>query len=535
MKTIFGGKTGLVLLLLVVLLLAGLPVAVWLDLTNLAETNLKRQASDLNSIISSVRSYYASNVVGRILAAPGVPTKVAHNYETIPGAIPIPATLSLELGKVISEQQHNITYRFVSDYPFANRAPHPLDAFEADALRRLRENPNQMISADTTSLFADKVRLVAPVVMGAPCVACHNSHPESPKRDWKVGDVRGLQEVTITQPIGTDLFAFKYLLAYFVLVAAVGFGFIALQRRQAAVIQAMNAELETANEFLASMSMKISRYLSPQIYKSIFSGQKDVTIHTERKRLTIFFSDIKDFTATTERLQPEQITELLNEYFTEMSKIALAHGGTIDKFVGDAMLIFFGDPDTKGDAEDAKACLRMAIEMQDRIAGLNAKWRNAGIEHPFRVRMGINSGYCNVGNFGSDDRMDYTIIGAEANLAARLQSIAEPGHIVISYETYALVRDIVVAHELQPITMKGISREVVPYAVKGILGKGGETIRVFSEHITGLDLYLNANMIDATNAGHVRKVLQDALDALDENVPAKPTITPAGATAPAGS
>jgi adenylate cyclase len=529
MQKIFGGRTGLFLLLLVVLLLVGLPVAVWLDLTNLTETNLNRQASDLNSIISSVRSYYASNVVGRILAAPGSTTKVAHNYETIPGAIPIPATLSLELGKVISEHQHNITYRFVSDYPFANRAPHPLDKFEADALRRLRENPNQTISTDDSSLLVDQVRLVAPVVMGAACVACHNSHPESPKRDWKIGDVRGLQEVTISQPIGTDLFAFKYLLAYFVLVAAAGFTFIALQRRQAKVIGGMNAELETANEFLASMSMKISRYLSPQIYKSIFSGQKDVTIHTERKRLTIFFSDIKDFTATTERLQPEQITQLLNEYFTEMSKIALAHGGTIDKFVGDAMLIFLGDPETKGAAEDAKACLRMAIEMQDRIAGLNAKWRNAGIEHPFRVRMGINSGYCNVGNFGSDDRMDYTIIGAEANLAARLQSIAEPGHIVISYETYALARDIVVAQELQPITMKGISREVVPYTVKGIVRKGGEAIRVFSEHITGLDFYLNASMIDATNATHVRKVLQDAIDALEGDAPAKNPA--AGATA----
>ena len=533
MKKTFGGKTGLFLLLLVVLLLVGLPVAVWLDLTNLTETNLNRQASDLNSIIASVRSYYASNVVGRILATPGTPTKVAHNYEAIPGAIPIPATLSLELGKVISEHQHNITYRFVSDYPFANRAPHPLDAFEADALQRLREKPDQMISTDNSSLFVDQVRLVAPVIMGAACVACHNSHPESPKRDWKVGDVRGLQEVTVTQPIGTDLFAFKYLLAYFVLVAAAGFTFIALQRRQARIIGAMNSELETANEFLASMSMKISRYLSPQIYKSIFSGQKDVTIHTERKRLTIFFSDIKDFTATTERLQPEQITQLLNEYFTEMSKIALAHGGTIDKFVGDAMLIFFGDPETKGDAEDARACLRMAIEMQDRIAGLNAKWRNAGIEHPFRVRMGINSGYCNVGNFGSDDRMDYTIIGAEANLAARLQSIAEPGHIVISYETYALARDIVVAQELQPITMKGISREVVPYAVKGILRKSGEAIRVFSEHITGLDFYLNASMIDATNATHVRKVLQDAIEALEVDPAAKGAA--ADAAAPAGA
>jgi adenylate cyclase len=535
MKKIFGGKTGLVLLLLVVLLLVGLPVAVWLDLTNLTRTSLNRQANDLNSIISSVRTYYASNVVGRILAAPGVPTRVVHNYQEVPGAIPIPATLSLELGKVISERQHNISYRFVSDYPFANRAPHPLDQFEAASLHELRDNPNRMITADTSSLLVDRVRLVAPVVMAAACVACHNIHPESPKRDWKVGDVRGLQEVTITQPVGNDLFAFKYLLAYLLLLAAVGFAFIALQRRQAATIQAMNAELETANEFLASMSIKISRYLSPQIYKSIFSGQKDVTIHTERKRLTIFFSDIKDFTATTERLQPEQITELLNEYFTEMSKIALAHGGTIDKFVGDAMLIFFGDPDTKGDAEDAKACLRMAIEMQDRIAGLNAKWRNAGIEHPFRVRMGINSGYCNVGNFGSDDRMDYTIIGAEANLAARLQSIAQPGHIVISYETYALVRDIVVAEELAPITMKGISREIVPFTVKGILGEAGETIRVFSEHITGLDFYLNANMIDATSAGHVRKVLQDAIEALDKNDPARTEAAAAGATAPAGS
>ena len=90
---------------------------------------------------------------------------------------------------------------------------------------------------------------------------------------------------------------------------------------------------------------------------------------------------------------------------------------------------------------------------------------------------------------------------------------------MISYETYALVRDIVVAQELPPITMKGISREVVPFAVKGIIDASGETMRVFSEHITGLDFYLNANMIDATSAGHVRKVLQDALDAIDKAAP----------------
>src|ERR1700754_1287641 len=125
--------------LLIAVLLAALPVAVWLDLKNLADAALRRQASDLNSVISSVRAYYASNVVGRVLAHPGE-TQVVHNYENVPGAIPIPATLSLELGKVISEQQQNITYRFVSDYPFKNRTPHALDDFEKSSLQSLREN-----------------------------------------------------------------------------------------------------------------------------------------------------------------------------------------------------------------------------------------------------------------------------------------------------------------------------------------------------------------------------------------------------------
>ena len=183
------------------------------------------------------------------------------------------------------------------------------------------------------------------------------------------------------------------------------------------------------------------------------------------------------------------------------------------------MLAFFGDPEPRGAAENAMAGLRMALEMQDRFAWLNVKWRNAGIELPFRVRMGINTGYCNVGNFGSDDRMEYTIIGAEANLAARLQSVAQPGHIVVSYETYALVRDAVVAQALPPITMEGISCEVIPYAISGVLDASGQTAEVFSEHQTGLDFYLNANMIDANNAAHIRKVLEDALKALDKGVP----------------
>jgi adenylate cyclase len=506
---------GLVLILLVVLLLVGLPVAVWLDLHKATEASLLRQASDLNSVISSVRGYYSKTVVGRVLAAPGS-TQVTHNYEAIPGAIPIPATMSMELGRVINEQQQNISYRFISDFPFKNRAPHIFDNFESTALKKLRADPRQEVTEVSRDFLSDRVRLVAPVIMSATCVSCHNSHPESPKRDWKIGDVRGIQEVSITQPIVANLFSLKYLLMYFIVVAVTGFTFIALQRRQAAIIQGINRELKTANEFLASLSIKISRYLAPQVYKCIFSGEKDVRIHTERKKLTIFFSDIKDFAATTERLQPEQITQLLNEYFTEMSNVALAHGGTIDKFIGDAILIFFGDPETK-EAEDAKACVRMAFDMQRRLAELNAKWRNDGVENPFRVRMGINTGFCNVGNFGSADRMDYTIIGAEANLAARLQSIAEPGHIVVSYETYALARDILVAQAFSPLHMRGISREVIPYVVKGTLGSKGEQIEIFSAHMTGLDFFLDPSMLNTGNAANIRAILQDALNALEKD------------------
>jgi adenylate cyclase len=187
-------------ILLVLVLLAGLPVAVWLELRNLTEQALLRQASDLNSVITSMRGYYANNVVSRVLASPGS-TQVVHNYETISGAIPIPATLSLELGRTISEQQQNIAYRFVSDFPFKNRAPHALDDFETTSLAALRDRSDQKLTNVSWSILSDRVRLIAPVLMGAACVACHNSHAESPKRDWKIGDVRGIQEITISQSV----------------------------------------------------------------------------------------------------------------------------------------------------------------------------------------------------------------------------------------------------------------------------------------------------------------------------------------------
>jgi class 3 adenylate cyclase len=205
---------------------------------------------------------------------------------------------------------------------------------------------------------------------------------------------------------------------------------------------------------------------------------QDTAIRAQRKKLTIFFSDIKDFTATTEDLEPEDLTYLLNKYFDEMSKIALEYGATIDKFVGDAMLMFFGDPESLGVKEDALRCVRMAIAMQRRMADLQSVWRDKGYEKPLRMRIGINTGFCNVGNFGSVLRMDYTVIGAEVNLAARLEQASDPDGILLSYETHALVREEIEAEERPPVALKGIAGEVRTFAVANILG-GFEAERRF--------------------------------------------------------
>jgi adenylate cyclase len=506
-------------MVLLAIVLAGLPLAVWLDLRQLSENTLRTQVDGLANVIGTFRTYYATNIVARVMAHPAGSVPAA-NFHDIPGAVPLPATLSLDLGSALGTSNANeMGYRFISDFPFANRAPHYFDAFERQALAQLREKRQAAIYQVSGSVFERRVRLITPIVMEATCVSCHNSNPDSPKHDWKIGDVRGIEEFTVAQPLAANVFAFTYLLIYFALVAAAGLTWIALQRYQSAIIARINRELGRANTFLGSIAEKLAKYLSPQHYQSIFSGEKDVVISTERKKLTIFFSDVVNFTATTEDLQPEELTALLNEYLTEMSQVAIKHGGSVNKFIGDAMLVFFGDPTSHGAQEDARACLRMAFEMQQRLSELNVKWRKQGIEQPFRSRMGINTGYCNVGNFGSEQRMDYTIIGAEANLAARLQSIAQPGGIVMSYETFALVSDMVRAHALEPITLKGIARPVVPYAIEGTDAEGESKQPVITEHTPGLDLFLDVRALDPASAARIARALESALTAVRKAAP----------------
>ncbi len=224
-------------------------------------------------------------------------------------------------------------------------------------------------------------------------------------------------------------------------------------------------ELKEKNERLKELSLKLSKYLSPQVYDSIFSGRQEVAIKSRRRKLTIFFSDIVNFTRTTEQLEPELLSMVLNKYLDEMSKIAINYGATIDKFIGDAILIFFGAPESFGETEDAYRCVSMAIEMREKVQEMGTEWSDVAIMEPFKVRMGITTGYVTVGNFGSEYKIDYTVIGSQVNLASRLQSAAGINNILISLETYSHVKDKILCEKKGNIYVKGIPYPIPTYQV----------------------------------------------------------------------
>ena len=227
------------------------------------------------------------------------------------------------------------------------------------------------------------------------------------------------------------------------------------------------AEALTKSEEVAKISNQLAKYLSPQIHEQIFSGKQSAEVKSNRKKLTVFFSDIVNFTDISDELESEEMTNLLNFYLNEMSQIALKFGGTIDKFIGDALMIFFGDPESKGPQEDAKQCIQMALEMQDLMTQLSDYWsKNYSLKKELKIRIGINTGFCTVGNFGSLDRIDYTAIGSTVNLASRLESMSDPGSILVSEDTFALVNNFFSFENPKEVKVKGFLRSIKCYKLQ---------------------------------------------------------------------
>ena len=243
-----------------------------------------------------------------------------------------------------------------------------------------------------------------------------------------------------------------------------------------------NQIIEEKSAQLENLATRLAKYLSPQIYKSIFEEKQEVKSVHSRKNLTIFFSDIIQYTDLTDTMEPEKLAKVINSYLSEMTTIAVKSGGTIDKFIGDAIMVFFGDPETEGEVQDALKCVEMAILMRQRVEELQKHWKKMGVINGLGIRMGISTGFCTVGNFGSDLRLDYTVLGSPVNLAARLQSAAERNGILIDENTNNLINDVVQTEKNNTITPKGFVRPIDTFILKDFKSQSHKDQRKMLSH-----------------------------------------------------
>ena len=241
--------------------------------------------------------------------------------------------------------------------------------------------------------------------------------------------------------------------------------------RQKGIVQAAKEEAEKQQQLLQKASDRLSKYLSPQICEQIFSDIEFDT-GTGRKKLTIFFSDIVNFTSITESMEAEELSGFLNFYLTNMCEIALKYGGTIDKFIGDSVMIFFGDPQSKGPEQDALACCNMGIEMLAFVEKNEELFKEQfNFPEKLEIRIGVHSGVCSVGNFGSDQRLDYTVIGRAVNVAARLEQAAPNNSMLFSNSTKSLLGDTFQVSDSIEVKAKGIDRPIIGYILTNQVSK----------------------------------------------------------------
>lgn len=266
-----------------------------------------------------------------------------------------------------------------------------------------------------------------------------------------------------------------------------------------------------------SKTYKLSHYLTPTVWHSINEG-REKALRTERKRITIFFSDIQGFSSLSEELESETVETLLNQYLTEMMKIVVEYKGNVDKFMGDGLMVLFGDSQSESLKADCVRCVSMAIEMRKKMKELQNTWFNQGIKKPLRIRMGINTGYCTVGTFGSRDYMDYTALGTHVNLASRLESAADANEILVSHETWSLIKDVVMCRDKGEISVKGFSHPIKVYQVVDYRKDLGANQSFFEENTQGFSMHVDLNKIRNYEKDKIVDSLEDLLERIKDKI-----------------
>lgn len=403
--------------------------------------------------IEKFRSEYAAQVVSRV-EPQGI--LVTHDYLNYEGAIPIPATFAIDLSERISEPQSGIKARLYSDYPFPWRedgGPH--DEFETEALVRLRMARNV---EEPYFQFEDvdgrwSLRYAKAVTMGESCVVCHNTHEDSPKTNWVEGDVRGIQEVII--PMDSTIAAIKEglltTLGMMLLITVAGLAILAL------VIGALRSSIK----MLSLTNTAYSRFV-PIEFLSLLGKKSIVDVgladHIQRD-MTILFSDIRSFTTISENMLPEENFQFINSFLSQLGPTIREHDGFIDKFIGDAIMALFNNPN---DAVDA------AVGLINQLAIFNQQ-RKVQNQPEINIGIGLNTGRLMLGTIGENDRMDGTVISDAVNVASRLEGLTKLFGVMllISEDTYrAMVEpERYLVRLIDRVQVKGKTAAVTVYEV----------------------------------------------------------------------
>ena len=236
-----------------------------------------------------------------------------------------------------------------------------------------------------------------------------------------------------------------------------------LEKAKADLIRLNQGLEEKVREQLVALKRhdQLRRYLSPNLAKTILDNDGALGTEPKRRLLTVVFTDIRGFSTLTDSLEPEELFQLLSHYFSTMIDIVHRYDGTLNKIIGDGLLVFFGDPVPMED--HAVRAVKMAVQMQQTVKQLKREWHH--YDHELGVGMGVNTGYVTVGNVGSDVHRDYTIIGNQVNVASRLENLAKAGEILISRRTLSLLDDTTAAKEMGDIQVKGIHNPIKTYRI----------------------------------------------------------------------
>jgi len=471
--------------ILILLFCVGVGIALS-NMFNLSSSLIESQARmnaelQARSIVESWELY--SDDVDRIKKVPGI--TIAHDYLLKEAAIPNPATYAIELGKKISSKQSGMSARMYSDYPFPWRKAEggAKTKFEKDALNYLRKYPEskefyRMENSPNGKLW----RYGQAVIMEASCVVCHNTRPDSPKKDWHVGDVRGV--LTISQSLGSftektnkAMQGASVMLGGLSVLGISGLTLVISRLRQTtkelevrvrertADLFQVNTDLEKRNGLIRQV---FGRYLSDEIVANLLEHPHGLKLGGERRKITILTSDLRGFTAISERLSAEEVITILNIYLKEMADIITNYQGTIDEFMGDGILVLFGAPTARED--DAVRSVACACAMQLAMGTVNAKLKQLGFPE-LNMGIGINTGIVVLGNIGSEKRTKYGIVGSEVNLTYRIESYTTGGQILISKQTFNDAGSIVKIGKKKEVQPKGIQQPITIYEVEGIAGE----------------------------------------------------------------